>query len=99
MKRLRALRLAAGMTQSQLAKASGLDQSFISRLEHGTSDVKLSTMLAIAEALGLKPSALIEPGSGQSRLFLAIDALTEDQREIAADILEALAVRGLKPQG
>lgn len=96
-KRLRALRQAAGLTQAQLAEKAGLDQSFISRLEQSKTDVSVTNMLAIAGALGVKPSDLLEPGSMQSRLFAAVDNLPEAQIETAADILEALA-RGTKPQ-
>jgi transcriptional regulator with XRE-family HTH domain len=96
--KLRALRLARGLTQAQLAEMAGLDQSFISRLERSETDVSVSNLIEIANALGLKPSDLLEPGSKQSRLFLAIDALKEDQIELAAGLLETLA-RDSKPQG
>jgi transcriptional regulator with XRE-family HTH domain len=96
-KRLRALRQAAGLTQVQLAEMAGLTQSFISRLEQGKTDVSVSHMVAIANAVGVRPSDLLELGSAQSRLLVAIDNLPEDQRETAADILEMLARRA-KPQ-
>ena len=41
-----------GMTQDDLAERCGLSQSHITRIEAGKYDVKLSTIGAIAEALG-----------------------------------------------
>lgn len=41
-----------GMTQEDLAARCGLSQSHITRIEAGKYDVKLSTIGAIAEALG-----------------------------------------------
>jgi transcriptional regulator with XRE-family HTH domain len=49
---LRALREAAGLTQEQLASATGLHQTTISDLELGQRvDVRLSTIRALAKAL------------------------------------------------
>jgi transcriptional regulator with XRE-family HTH domain len=96
-KRLRELRRAAGLTQIQLAEKAGLTQPFISRLERGETGVSVSNMVAMAIAMGVRPSDLLDQSSAQSRLLAAIDNLPEDQQETAADILEALARRA-KPQ-
>jgi transcriptional regulator with XRE-family HTH domain len=48
---LRALREAAGLTQAQLAEATGLHQTTISDLELGRGDLRLSTLRALAHAL------------------------------------------------
>ena len=49
---LAALRLKAGLSQSQLASRIGTQQSNVSRMEKGQTDVQLSTMRRIAQALG-----------------------------------------------
>jgi ribosome-binding protein aMBF1 (putative translation factor) len=45
-------RLAAGMTQQQLAAASGIAQADISRIEHGQTNPTTDTLEAIARPLG-----------------------------------------------
>ena len=48
-----ALREASGLTQAQLAEKLGVRQPLISKLEGGgTRDVKLSTLVKVAAALG-----------------------------------------------
>ena len=56
-------RLAAGLTQEQLADRSGVNIRQIQRVEFGTSDAGNLTarnLLAIADALGVDPHSLIE---------------------------------------
>ena len=50
--RIKTVRKEIGMTQEELAKASGITRTMISFLETGkTKDCKLSTMRAISDAL------------------------------------------------
>lgn len=58
---VRAIRKRKGMTQAELASASGLDRTFVNRLERGHVSVALETMGAIATALDIPPRELIEP--------------------------------------
>lgn len=46
-------RLSAGMTQQQLAAASGIAQADISRIEHGQSNPTAETLEALAQPLGI----------------------------------------------
>jgi len=48
------------MTQSELAAAAGLGRSFISQIERGHFSVTLETIAAIAAALGIAETTLIE---------------------------------------
>jgi transcriptional regulator with XRE-family HTH domain len=51
--RVKELRSAAGLSQMDLARASGLSLSIITQLEQGvTADPRLSTLKALAAALG-----------------------------------------------
>lgn len=52
-------RIDAGMSQSQLAEATGITRSMISRIEDGISEPKLDIMVRLAKTLGL--SILIGP--------------------------------------
>lgn len=51
-----AARIAAGMTQKDLAEKSGVRQSNISRIENGNCVPTLQTLMALANALGKKLS-------------------------------------------
>jgi XRE family transcriptional regulator, regulator of sulfur utilization len=51
--RLLQQRLAAGLTQKQLASASGVDQADISRIEHGENNPTTETLDALARPLGV----------------------------------------------
>jgi len=46
---LREARLEANMTQEDLARKTGTQKSFISRIENGHSDIQLSTLYRIVE--------------------------------------------------
>jgi len=50
-KQLKKIRVQLGITQSQLAKAAGVSQSLIAKLESGLVDPSFSTMKSISEAL------------------------------------------------
>ena len=47
------LRLEAGMTQTELAKGSGVRQSEISKIENGRINPTLDTLEALGDALGV----------------------------------------------
>jgi excisionase family DNA binding protein len=63
-KRLRALREVAGLSQLQLAAASGLTHEAISRLETGMNAPYAATVLTLAQALEVEPERFVsrEPG-------------------------------------
>lgn len=50
---LRRLRMAADITQEELARRVGLKQSNLSRIEHGKQQPTLRVALAIAKELGV----------------------------------------------
>lgn len=58
--RVRALRLAAGLSQEGLAEASGLHRTYVSSLERGQRNVGLDNIHALADALGVEPARLFE---------------------------------------
>ena len=57
--RLVAARKNAKMTQVQLAEASGINQSHISKLERGEWEPRLFTIMSLAAALDVSPANLI----------------------------------------
>jgi transcriptional regulator with XRE-family HTH domain len=71
------LRETRGWTQAQLAEQLGVHQPVISKLEGGgTKDVKLSTLVRVAAALGARVRIIFETGS-------AAAAKTKRQRKAA----------------
>jgi transcriptional regulator with XRE-family HTH domain len=61
--RLKKLRMAKGMTQLDLSKATGLSLSIIAQLEQGeTANPRLNTVKALAKALGCKIDDLAQNG-------------------------------------
>lgn len=52
-------RLEKNLSQTELAKTSGIDRTFISLLERGKRQPSLTTIFQLAQALKIKPSALI----------------------------------------
>lgn len=50
---LRQARRAAGMTQVELAEATGLSEQYISKMERGASGVSLKVLFALSRILGL----------------------------------------------
>ena len=56
---IRAVRIAAGMTQQQLADALGVAQQSVTRWETGEREPRVSTLKRIAAVLGCDLSALL----------------------------------------
>lgn len=56
---LKALRIQKGLSQKQLADLMSSQQSHVSRLEKGTEDVRLSTMIKLAEVLNENLDAIV----------------------------------------
>jgi transcriptional regulator with XRE-family HTH domain len=61
--RLRAARLAKGLTLEQVAQRSGLDKSFISRLERNATAASVASLLKVCAALDIQPGSLFDPPS------------------------------------
>ena len=58
--RIRRLRKAKGMSQAALAQRAHLTRVYITRLEAGQQDPSLSTINALAKALSVPVTALLE---------------------------------------
>jgi transcriptional regulator with XRE-family HTH domain len=59
-KRLKQLREAKHLSQAALAKRARLSREYVLRLEAGQQDPSLSTLTALAKALGVPVTALLE---------------------------------------
>lgn len=65
---LRNLRKEKKLTQEELSLYSRVDRSYISELENGEKAPSLLTITALARALHIKPSALIEDYEREMKL-------------------------------
>jgi len=61
-RRIHGIRTSSGMTQRELAEASGLDRTYISLAEHGRQNLSVGAVLKIAHALDVPIGDLLEPG-------------------------------------
>ena len=57
---LRKLRMAKKLSQAALAKSAGVSREYVNKIEAGRYDPPLSTITALAKALGVKPARLLE---------------------------------------
>lgn len=96
MDRVRAIRKAKGITQTQLADAIGANQAAISKIEAGTANPTLHMVNTIAKRLGVQPAALFEMPELQRRVINALENLPPDRREAALLVLEAMSGQGSK---
>ena len=57
---LKAFRLQAELSQEQLADRASLHRTYIGSVERGERNVSLENIVAIARALGIAPSQLLQ---------------------------------------
>ena len=57
--RLRAARLAKGLSQEAVAFSAGLDRSYVSGLERGEFNVSVLTLAKVAKVVGLRLGTLL----------------------------------------
>jgi transcriptional regulator with XRE-family HTH domain len=60
-KQLRQIRLAQGLSQDQLAERTGLHATAIGRLERGAREPRVTTVMRLAQGLGVPAGTLIDP--------------------------------------
>ncbi|MBC8132615.1 MAG: helix-turn-helix transcriptional regulator [Deltaproteobacteria bacterium] len=98
-----AWRLARGMTQADLARASGVARPNLSAIERGDREVTLKTLRALAAALNVRPGVLADgcaPNTGAPALTRAslerIAAAATDDNQTLAVPREAALARNLR---
>ncbi len=70
--RLRAARKAKGLTLEQLVVLTGLDKSFLSRMERDLTSASVASLVNVCTALGIRPGTLFDPPT--THLVRAADA-------------------------
>ena len=79
-KRIKSARLAAKMTQEQLAERINLSSGHCAHVERGTTKVSLSALVSIANALNTTPDALLF-----DNYYAAAPRLMAEAQELFAD--------------
>lgn len=92
--RIRALRLARGLTQAELARRAGVSPSYLNLIEHNRRRCAAPLLAALAGALDLAPEALTETAGGALLEALrGAAALTTTDPPAELDRAEELAGR------
>lgn len=106
--RVRDLRKGAGLTQVQLSKALGIDQSTLSDIERGQNDsFSGKVLLKMAEAFGRSPYFIVHGKDSdvpaltpeEAELVLAYRHAGRDQRSALLTMARALAPPPPTPAG
>lgn len=83
--RIKETRLAKGLTQEDVAERIGLSRSYLAQLENGTRQLTPRKQAAIAEALGVDPTNLVDfsaPDKDDETLLIdAFRSLSPEQRK------------------
>ncbi|GCB46973.1 hypothetical protein SNL152K_4275 [Streptomyces sp. NL15-2K] len=88
---LRRERTRAGLSLSELAKRAGIAKSTLSQLEAGSGNPSVETLWALAVALGVPFSALVEPPAPSVRVIRAGEGPTvgSERADYVATLLSA----------
>lgn len=86
---LRALRLAAGLSQSALAEKVGITFQQIQKYETGKNRVSVSTMVLLCRTLRVSPAEIIGEHVGEASQVTAMANQIADLRQQLATIRQA----------
>jgi transcriptional regulator with XRE-family HTH domain len=92
---LRRLRAAAGLSLADLAAACGISKTTLHGIEQGEGNPTLSTLWALASALGVSLGELLEPPPGPPIAVVRADqGPRADGDAVHARLLHRIALRG-----
>ena len=99
---LQRLRLDRGLSQRRVAQAAGIDPSLLSRIEAGTREPSLQTLVAVATALGTETSVRFYPTDGprifdrvQAPILEALLRSAHDRWRVALEVAVSRPSRGV----
>lgn len=93
--RIKEIRKQKKLTQKAVADLAGLSPSYFADLERGDSPINSLRLEAIARALGVHPSELIEGGEDPDDIKLREDysSLSEEQKAVVRQLVASLAAK------
>lgn len=65
------------MTQESLAFAAGLSSQHLSKIERCACSPTVSTLVKLAECMGIEPAKLFEPGDIETFMYIYTDILSD----------------------
>ena len=92
--KIRALRIASGLSQQMLAEKAGISRSQLSEIETEAKPANTLRLNAIAAALGVQVEDLFESGAKQgylSELESLFGRMTDEDREAIIRLAKSLA--------
>jgi transcriptional regulator with XRE-family HTH domain len=91
---IRRLRAAAGLSLADLAAAADVSKTTLHGLEQGEGNPTLSTLWALATALGVSLGELLEPAAPAVAVVRADEGPRADGDAVHARLLHRIALRG-----
>jgi transcriptional regulator with XRE-family HTH domain len=91
---VRRLRTAAGLSLADLAAAADISKTTLHGIEHGAGNPTLSTLWALATALGVSLGELIEPAAPPVAVVRAAEGPRADGDAVHARLLHRIPLRG-----
>lgn len=86
------IRKQRGLTQAQVAEASGLSDRTYADIERGSVNMRIESVLKICEALGITPNDIFVERSdlidGDASIIERLDSLSPKHRETALRLFE-----------
>ena len=80
---LRRCRLAAGLSQVEVAKRMGVDRAHVSSMERGRQNITLLTLVFVAQALKVDPATLLAPTSETAPQLTAARKMAPRRRRLS----------------
>lgn len=97
--RVRDHRMQKGLTLQQLSEAAGVSQSMLSLVERGKTSASIGTLMAIADALGLRMSDLLvtdEPVAPSAVIRASEQPIYETDQGVTWRVVRRDAQRGVE---
>jgi len=90
---LKRLRLEKGLSQNKLAKLSGIDQGYITRLEKSANGhrISLATLKSLAKGLDVAPEIFLQPEDCQDNgSYSAIEEILFELRKAIRELVTVI---------
>ena len=85
----RKYRRVAGLTQESIAEKANVTIEYLSKLENGTYNARITTIIDLCRAVSITPTLLLADFS--EVIFEEVDKLTLEDQKLALDFIKRLA--------
>jgi transcriptional regulator with XRE-family HTH domain len=87
------LRKQRGLTQAELAAQAGISRPFLAQIETGERNLSLKNQRSIAQALGVKPTELVDFDASMNDekiISEAFASLSVEQRQVLLELAKSI---------